>query len=323
MELETINQTITDPADWDGSLFGTQLELVQLEGGEFRSEQTVTDIGSGVKLLRLTVNQSITVRSRPLTMRFVATLFDQAHGGHYAGASIKAGRMLVMPPAFDFDACVKDGAFSSSTLFVPAEPLEACFKTLVGEEIPALESLKIATPSAGSIQWITAWPDLVTAEHLASLSQPQKANLQESLLDSALTLLTHNLQNSTPGDPSELEKSADASRLAKARKLVRLAEDYSHNSPDVSLRMVDLCKATQVSERTLQYAFKACLGISPMNYLKRQRLHQVRHELKFADPAVTTVSSIACQFGFFHFGEFSQAYKAQFDESPSKTLKQA
>ena len=50
MDLHTINQTITDPAEWDGSLFGTQMELVQLKGSDFESSQTVTQL-DGVQLL--------------------------------------------------------------------------------------------------------------------------------------------------------------------------------------------------------------------------------------------------------------------------------
>ncbi len=321
MELQTVNQMITDPAEWDGSLFGTQLELVQLAGVEFCSTQTVTELGDGVKLLRLTVNQPITVRSRPLTLRYVATVFDQSHGGHFAGGSIEGSRLLIMPPAFDFDACVKDGAFSCSTVFVPQEQLESCFQTLDGQRLEPFDSLKIASPSCESMQWMAAWPDLVAPQNLNSLTRQQRANIQASLRDSALTLLTHSLQSSSTIEKPELESSSDLSRLAKARKLVRLAEDYSNASHEVGLRMVDLCQFTEVSERTLQYAFQTCLGISPMNYLKRHRLHRVRQELKEADPAKSTVSSIALQYGFFHFGEFSQAYKALFDEAPSQTLK--
>jgi transcriptional regulator GlxA family with amidase domain len=151
----------------------------------------------------------------------------------------------------------------------------------------------------------------------------QRASIQEALRDSALTLLTHALQSSPTEKMPGLETAGKESRLAKARSLVRLAEDFSNNRSNISIRMVDLCQVTEVSERTLQYAFKMCLGISPMNYLKRHRLHQVRHELKEADPAKSTVSAVASQFGFFHFGDFSKAYKAQFGESPSETLKRA
>lgn len=321
-ELQTVTQTITDPADWDGSLFGTQLELVQLATSEFQSTQTVTDLGEGVKLLRLRVNQPITVRSRPLSLRYVATLFDQSHGGHYAGAAIEKDRMLIMPPDFDFDACVKDCSFSCSSLFVPPELCQNWYQTLVGENVEPFDNLRVAQPDPESLQWLEAWPYLVKPNHLASLTSTQRTSIQESLRDSALSTLVRCLQETFQENSNETETAGGESQLARGRGLVRLAEDYANSQPDVSIRMVDLCRVTEVSERTLQYAFQTCLGISPMNYLKRHRLHQVRRQLKIADPETATVSSIACQFGFFHFGDFSQSFKSQFDESPSQTLKQ-
>lgn len=316
MELCTQTQTIHDPAEWDGSLFGTQLELVQLRGVEFHSSQMVTQL-QGVQLLRLTVNQAITVRSRPLTLRYVAALFDRAHEGHFAGAPMDSGKLLIMPPAFDFDGCVKDSAFCCSVIFAVPEQVESYYQTLVGEKISEIDSLIVASPDPGETQWLRAWFDLVAPENPESLTANQKASVQESLRDKALTLLVKSLQSSVPSEVTD-----NVVRLSKARRLVRIAEDYANSNPDKNIRMVDLCRVTEVSERTLQYAFKTCLGISPINYLKRHRLHRVRRELKAANSSESTVSAIACQFGFFHFGEFAQAYKSQFDETPSRTLKQ-
>lgn len=310
------SQTITDPADWDGSLFGTQLELVQLAGPEFLSSQTVVPLRDEVKLLRLTVNQPITVRSRSLSLRYGATSFDRPHDGHYSGVPIKADQLLIFPPAFDFDACVNDSDFSCSVIFAPAELLHCYYQTIVGDEMEGMKSLAIARPSRESMRWLAAWPDLVSAEIIEALDPEQRINLQESLRDEALTMLVNSLESSTKNANNEI-----APQLSKARQLIRIAEEYASGNPEDGLRMVDLCSVTEVSERTLQYAFKTCLGISPMNYLKRLRLHRVRHQLKIADPKNTTVSAIACQFGFWHFGEFSKAYKTQFDESPSQTLK--
>ena len=39
------------------------------------------------------------------------------------------------------------------------------------------------------------------------------------------------------------------------------------------------------------------------------------------DAARKTVTTIACEFGFFELGRFSRAYKAAFGESPSQTIK--
>jgi hypothetical protein len=73
----------------------------------------------GIKLLSLFVNQSIVVRSRLPARRYVATLFDTEHGGEQIGAR----RVFIMPPTFDFDSCINDGLFSSSSIFVPPEQL--------------------------------------------------------------------------------------------------------------------------------------------------------------------------------------------------------
>ena len=76
-----------------------------------------------------------------------------------------------------------------------------------------------------------------------------------------------------------------------------------------------------MSERTLQYAFKELLGMTPVAYLTRLRLHRVRQALRTATLASTTVTREALRWGFWHFGHFSSDYKRQFGELPSQTLK--
>ena len=321
MKIQTMSQIITDPSDWDGSLFGTSLELVQLTGAEFCSSQTVIEL-DGIKLLSLFVNQSIVVRSRLPARRYVATLFDTAHGGHFAGEQIDDRRLFVMPPTFDFDSCINDGAFSSSSIFIPPEQLEPYYQALFGEALGQSSALSSAMIDLESSYWVASWPKFIRQFNRDDLGSEQRLRIQGALRDRALMLVAYSIHRSMMEGNPKIELSEKPTRLAKSRALVRVAEDYSRERPEEHLRMIDLCEATQVSERTLQYAFKKCLGISPMNYLKRHRLHQVRYELKQCRSEETTVTSVACQFGFFHFGDFSQSYKTQFGELPSETLRQ-
>jgi AraC family ethanolamine operon transcriptional activator len=83
----------------------------------------------------------------------------------------------------------------------------------------------------------------------------------------------------------------------------------------------ELCEAAGVSERTLQYAFKEAMGMSPIAYLNRLRLHQVRKSLRAATHASTTVTKEALRWGFWHLGNFSKAYRENFGELPSETLR--
>ncbi len=249
-------------------------------------------------------------------------MFDTAHGGHFAGERIDARRVFVMPPTFDFDSCINDGAFSSSSIFVPPEQLEPYYLTLFGDALVQTSALSSAMIDLESSYWVASWPEFISQFNRDDLGAEQRLKIQEALRDRALMLVAYSIRRSMTGENPEIEIAEKPTGLAKSRALVRVAEDYSKERPEEHLRMVDLCEATQVSERTLQYAFKRCLGISPMNYLKRHRLHQVRYKLKQCRSEETTVTSVACQFGFFHFGDFSQSYKTQFGELPSETLRQ-
>jgi AraC family ethanolamine operon transcriptional activator len=68
-------------------------------------------------------------------------------------------------------------------------------------------------------------------------------------------------------------------------------------------------------------AFLEIYGISPMTYLKAQRLHGARYHLQTTNPKTATVVGIATRWGFWHMGYFSHDYKQMFGESPSQTLK--
>ncbi len=104
-------------------------------------------------------------------------------------------------------------------------------------------------------------------------------------------------------------------------QIVRACEDYTLSLGGRRPYLSELCEAACVSERTLQYAFQDIMGLSPLTYLHRLRLHRARDELRMAKVGSTTVSEVAMNWGFWHFGEFSRAYKNCFAETPSSTLR--
>jgi len=82
----------------------------------------------------------------------------------------------------------------------------------------------------------------------------------------------------------------------------------------------DLAQAARVSQRTLEYAFKDALGITPRTYLRWNRLNRVRRELLAAPQQDALVSEAADNWGFSELGRFAVEYKHLFGESPSSTL---
>jgi transcriptional regulator GlxA family with amidase domain len=102
---------------------------------------------------------------------------------------------------------------------------------------------------------------------------------------------------------------------------VKTAEDWALSHAHDRIYVTDLCRAAGVSERALEYAFKEVMGLTPMAYLLRLRLHRARQALLAGTHGTTTVSAVALDWGFWHFGDFSRAYKECFGELPSDTLR--
>lgn len=102
---------------------------------------------------------------------------------------------------------------------------------------------------------------------------------------------------------------------------MRQAEDYLLAHLDQPITLRDLCQALHTSQRPLFYGFQEIFGVSPMEYLKIQRLQSVHRRLKRATAKTTRVTAIAQQYGFWSAGHFTRDYQKMFGERPSETLK--
>ena len=78
-----------------------------------------------------------------------------------------------------------------------------------------------------------------------------------------------------------------------------------------------------VSVRALHAGFRSKTDLGPMSYLRRVRLARAHADLLRADPATTTVSTVARRWGFAHLGRFSATYAQRYEQLPSSTLRSA
>ena len=101
------------------------------------------------------------------------------------------------------------------------------------------------------------------------------------------------------------------------RRAIAFIQDNAHR--DIAL--TDIAAAIGVTPRSVQYIFRRHLGTTPLEYLRRLRLHRAHRDLQAAAPAVDTVMEIAGRWRFGHPGRFSRAYKEAFGTSPSSTLR--
>ncbi|WP_417520550.1 helix-turn-helix domain-containing protein [Marinobacter sp.] len=108
----------------------------------------------------------------------------------------------------------------------------------------------------------------------------------------------------------------------RTQRLVSTAREFMDACLQVGRvpSVADLCVVTGVSERTLQYAFRSAMQLTPVAYLRTLRLNRVRVDLLRAIPSQTTVTRSAMQWGFVHLGEFARDYQRLFGERPSHTL---
>ena len=102
--------------------------------------------------------------------------------------------------------------------------------------------------------------------------------------------------------------------------LARQAQERMENTLDEPIPMLALCSELECSLRRLNYVFTQYFGVSPSAYHHKLRMNAARRALSEADPAATTVTTVATDFGFWHLGRFAREYKRMFGESPSKSL---
>ncbi|KER67570.1 AraC family transcriptional regulator [Burkholderia cepacia] len=88
--------------------------------------------------------------------------------------------------------------------------------------------------------------------------------------------------------------------------------------PDLSVR--EVATHIGVTERALQLAFKAHLGITPSELIRRRRMEHIRDELMADDTHAPSVLQVANRWGVQHRSTLLNSYRKMFKETPSETL---
>lgn len=99
------------------------------------------------------------------------------------------------------------------------------------------------------------------------------------------------------------------------------AERYVDSHLALDLSLADMVLASGTSERNLYKAFRTYRDLTPMGYLKAQRLRKARRELESSRNPNLSIAEIAMEVGLSHLGNFSADYKRMFGELPSETLR--
>lgn len=106
-------------------------------------------------------------------------------------------------------------------------------------------------------------------------------------------------------------------------RIVGRARTYilDHLSEPISLESI--AAAAFTSRRTLFRAFADILDDTPQAYVRRLRLHRIRHDLASDEERACTIALVANQWGMSELGRMSGWYRELFGERPSDTLSAA
>jgi AraC-like DNA-binding protein len=306
---------ISDPTAVGETIEVLRQDAVQLKSGPLLARRILVRLGRSVLVFHST---NLPVRTRTsLQGGLVAfTALGPRAFGTFNGMPCGPGQLLATASGVEVEIVVA-GGYESVALLVPPDDLRAHLRGRHREDAfrppEGVELLQSCPDAAQALYGLGRRLVDVAARQAEVFDVPQtQAAAQVDLLESLLAALES--VGSSDSVPRDLTRQGHS-------RVVRAVEDFALAHTTERLYVTDLCEAAGVSERTLQYAFKEVMGMTPVAYLTRLRLHRVRQALRATTHRSTTVTAEALRWGFWHFGDFSRAYKACFAELPSETLR--
>ena len=299
---------LTDPADAAKAFGEVDFDWVTLDAdGRFLVKRVVVDLDGCVLAYHFSSHPGRS-RTHVASPYRVVGAFAPSATGTLDGREIRPD-MLVTAAAGGHAELVAGSHYRSIMFLVPPAEIDSHVETR-GPGPHFLDG------EPGLVRGLYRWGRSVVraAEQTPALFDENR-HVRDGVRRELMERLGEALASTRDLPPHDTELTrVNHSRLAKK------AQDYALEHIDERMHLADLCQAMRVSERTLRYAFQDVLGMSPVAYLSRLRLHRVHKSLRQATRRSTTVTTEALRWGFWHVGDFSKAYKKCFGELPSDTL---
>ncbi|WP_218028362.1 helix-turn-helix transcriptional regulator [Nocardia yamanashiensis] len=247
--------------------------------------------------------------------------------------SLMVCRILRHTMAFDTGASCEH--YGPGEVFLAAHPHRAHRSTLYGTHVQAVgldvALLQQAAGDTGTSEQLLDrlrygrlppaaarfWQHSVDylTESLALVDDSEAGSL---LVGNAGQLLAAVLLTASGDGPAD----GAGDRADATRTTVRRATAFIETNPDLDLGVADIARASNVSPRAVQLAFRRHLDTTPMHYLRRVRLERAREELRAAAPGDRiTVTAVAARWGYLRPSRFAAHYFAIYGEYPAQTLR--
>lgn len=305
-----ISVEIRAPEDANAGIDIIDVQAVQLQASPLMSRRVVVRLDDATVVYH-SCNMRLRSRSRVREDLLAFVVFGPQAKGMVAGLPVRPGLMLTVPPDAEVDFVVGAG-WESVSILIPPESVGswggAGFRRPQGIAMLEADSDQVLR----LFEWGKRLADTAARQPEAFIRPGAQLDIAEAELPERLVAV---LASAVAHRPNR----TDLKRRTQYH-IVCIAEDTAMSRVGSGFYVKDMCDAAGVSERTLEYAFRDVMGLTPLAFLTRLRLHRVRLALLSAAPKSTTVTTVAQHWGFGHLGEFARAYKDLFGELPSQTL---
>lgn len=239
----------------------------------------------------------------------VGILFPRSANEQFlnCGEEVSNSALIAFPGGSELDI-VTAGPAGSEAIGVSEERFDEMTQILCSE--PGAVRLEQMTVIRGGTAQLNALRKAILELVVYPESDPSPEHLT-NLLAATIVWMENSLSQQRP---ERIMLNGNRTRVAKQTR------EYIEGHYNRTVSMEDLCRATDVSVRTLQRSFREYFDLTIMDYLKMVRLDAAHRELASAHPSEYSVSNIAMRHGSTHFGRFSIEFRERFGESPSKTL---
>lgn len=286
---------------------GIDQQMKQLGVGSFRSSLAVR-LGEEADLYsdRFAKAVSMSLQAPPGMVGML--LIPSRMGPALASGHVANDKLLFLPAGAVADVMIPDLTACESISF-PARRFLEMTEAICPAPTPAsLEKIRVIKRDMAQLQALRkALVELVAA--------PTSDTHAEQLPNIVVTSIAWMADYWNRRSSERVRYVTTASHIAKR------AQNYIETHYRGPVRTEDVCRATNVSVRTLQSRFREYFGLTISDYLKMTRLDAARRELVSAHPTEETVASIALRHGFTHLGRFSIEFRSRFGESPKETLR--
>ncbi len=299
-----------DPWVQEQAVVPWDLAVQPISRGQYQTEVTfLASAGLILSRERYATRTRLTGLSPPDMLCFVIPLQASSSTSWWQAPLHETGLPFMMPGGLDVDMAAGQRHLE---VLVDVGLFKRSLPAALTEAIAAANCRHVLPASRGAVARLGATLNAL----LDGAQAAPRALSHPNAIRSVQQVLLHAFHQSLT---LPLRHPRRVGRASRQRGLQRAVE-YLRYADAGSVTVAELCRVAQVTQRTLEYAFRESFGLSPLGIIQLRRFQATQRALLAANSGSDTVTEIALRNGFYNMGRFAIRYKEFFGESPSHTL---